>query len=69
MMSQTQDWGLLQRLCTCTARPMIAALCRTLGLFDTFGWQEGHEGGNLGKKGQELSPPAPISPIEILLWL
>jgi len=48
---------------------MIAALCRTLGLFDTFGWQEGHEGGNLGKKGQELSPPAPISPIEILLWL
>ena len=35
----------------------------------TFGWQEGYEGGHLGKKGQGLSPPAPIFPIEILLWL
>ncbi len=46
-----------------------SCLWTILGPVYTFGWQEGYAGGNLGKKGQELSPPAPIFPIEILLWL
>lgn len=46
-----------------------SCLWKLLGPFHTFDWQEGYEGGNPGKKGQELSPPAPIFPIEIPLWL
>ncbi len=69
MMSQTKDQGTAAKKVHLYSKTDDSCLWKILGPACTFGWQEGYDDGNLGKQGQGLSPPSPIFPTEILLWL